>query len=126
MAKKIAKWERLSSEASKREHELNEFLTPHRTLPSGIKPTLNQHYYETFNVVDRFNRLTSSIAFATRITDEKFRIFIGLIETTIVQVWALTQDWKTGTSVESDNESLYSFSLKLANDLIMSVQRNKE
>jgi hypothetical protein len=102
LAKKIAKWERLSSEASKREHELNEFLTPHRTLPLGIKPTLNQHYCETFNVVDRFNRLTSSIAFATRITNEKFRIFIGLIETTIVQVLALTQDWKTGTSVAAE------------------------
>ena len=57
-------------------------------------PKVQTFYNHHFNNVDRFNKMSQSIAFPTRFHDIDFRVLIGYIEIAIVQTTSLYYDWK--------------------------------
>lgn len=84
----------------------------------GIRPTINQHYAKTFNMVDRFNWLLSSIAYKPRCSDQEFCWLINLILLSVVNTWVLWVDWNTSEVNEEDPEELRRFVLLLAEGLL--------
>ena len=75
------------------------------------KPTINQAYASSFNLVDRFNRLLSTISFRPRITSEDLRLLIGAVEICLVQAWLICNDIQQikFESKEREEESLVDF-----------------
>ena len=85
LAKRIAKWESRNTGDEKHQVTLTAFLNPKMTTAGNEKPKISQHYAATFSNVDKFNALISSISYQPRITNEKLRFFILLIEISVVQ-----------------------------------------
>ena len=79
------------------------------------KPKLNQFYADTFNHVDRYNKLISFIHYRPRFPSESMRLLISLIEISIVQSWVIFQ--AEAVYDENKSESLRTFAISLSNDL---------
>jgi len=91
-----------SQEGSKEkiEKEIDLFLS--KKGHSRDKPEVIEHYGETFNAVDRLNKVRSYISFRPRISDEKFRILVALVEIALIQAWLLVVSWRGEANGEED------------------------
>lgn len=95
------------------EKEINAFLEEKGHTRS--KPTILQHYGDSFNAVDRLNKVRSYIAFRPRMSDEKFRILVSLVEMALIQSWLLVISWRG--EVLNEEEHLHSAAKNLAKAL---------
>jgi hypothetical protein len=73
--------------------ELSMFLQPTATTIGEQRPIINQHYRDTFNLVDKYNRLVSEISYQPRSPSDHMRMFVGVVEIAIVNTWSLYHSW---------------------------------
>jgi hypothetical protein len=98
LIKRILNWEEKIGEPGKLFRELGDFRRPKQNLPH--RPPINQHYAETFNHVDKFNRLLGEMTYRPPCRDIFSRLVTGLISVAIVNSWALVQDHRARTDDE--------------------------
>jgi hypothetical protein len=114
-ALRIIKWESRSTQADVLQRDVDEFRTPKSS--QATRPTINDHYGRTFNLVDRFNRLTGYISYEPRCTTEKMRYLTSCVQIAIINTWVLFTDWKEGDEHVEKNR-LRTFSRSLAASLL--------
>lgn len=102
LIKRILNWEEKNAEPGKVVRELANFRRPKQSL--SHRPPINQHYADTFNHVDKFNRLLGEMSYRPSCRDVPTRLITGLITIAIVNSWALVQDHR----VRNDDEEAVS------------------
>jgi hypothetical protein len=96
---------------------IERFLTPTIHTKDETKPPIQQEYANTFNHVDRFNRLMGAVSFNPRVSGKKMLYLIGIIQIAIVQTWVLLNDARMSTEGEEEESFVKSFAVELAQEL---------
>ena len=113
---RIAKRKLNTTSTERLKAEVTQYLSP--TIKTKEKPLLNEMYANSFNLVDRFNRLISFISYRPRFSSECMRLLIGVIEIAIVESWVIWNDLNLSKIGENDTEKgILSFACKLSSDL---------
>lgn len=97
--------------------ELKEFLRETATTDINEKPTITRQYADTFNTVDRFNKLLMKIRYRPRVDEERIMILYGLIAMATVQSWSLAHDWNCMREFAKEHEYVRQFGIELAQHL---------
>lgn len=105
LATRIQKWEERRGDPGRQFREISNLRLP--KLTSLERPRINQHYADTFNSVDKFNRLQGEVSYVPRCSDSHSRLITGIITVAIVNACVLVSDWREGTE-RQENETLRS------------------
>ena len=73
---------------------------------SATRPQVNQKSADTFNCVDRFNRLLGAVTFRPKCVDPLMRMLTGVISIAIVQSWVVFNDSIQQTDAQEDLHQL--------------------
>jgi len=98
--------------------ELSAFLDDTRFVTPGEKPPITQHYGDTFNSVDRFNRIFEHMFYLPRIQSEPLAILYSIFEIALIQTWALSQDWKSRKQYKEEYQYVRKFGIELVDQLL--------
>lgn len=101
LAKRILKAEDNEESPNLFREEVSSYLEPKgRSLE---KPRIIADYGNSFNSVDRLNKIRSYISYRPKIKSIHFRVLVAFVEIALTQAWALTIDWNGETLREEDN-----------------------
>ncbi len=114
----MAKWEARTSDPKMANILIDQFLTPTLKTAGASKPVITQHYADTFNPVDRFNRLCADVAFCGRKEGLYFTLLVGLVEVALVQTFIVRNDWLELQNEEQQTAFLRKYASDLANELL--------
>lgn len=107
MAIRLANYEYKPPNETTCHRKLQEFLGPNKFTRDEEKPTIIQHYSNTFNGVDRFNKLLSHTTFLPHCEKEEVCILYSIFQIAFVQTWALDTAYQYDN--EASNEHIYLF-----------------
>ncbi|MBA2655052.1 MAG: hypothetical protein H0U71_08330 [Gammaproteobacteria bacterium] len=119
LAKRLARFDSGGNEKKKTQLKIQSFIQEPGTTRADTKPTITKHYSDTFNTVDRYNRLRSSIAYEPRAVAIEKKFFSSMIEIILLNSWALFNDGKYEKSGKDDETSLSDYITALITDYIM-------
>jgi hypothetical protein len=109
------KAESRSGNAGVTQRQINDLR--HETSTSTSRPTINQQYAETFNAVDRWNKLMGKVSYIPRCSSPETRILIGVVTASIVQAWVLVNNEQQGNE-DSEIAHLKRSAQSLARSLV--------
>jgi len=84
---------------------------------SSDRPFVNKKYSDLFNLVDRYNRLLSSISFPTREKNMKYSFFVNLLAMCVVNSWVVFVEKNHGKAPTDSIRSINHFAVNLAKKL---------
>lgn len=100
--------------------DINDYIRPRGATCTDSKPVLTDHYTKTFNAVDMFDRYMSSVSYNPRAIDRTHCVFTNLVQLTVCQAWALTEDALRDKEVENDVRYVKTFCKNLGDILAAS------
>jgi len=104
-----------------KEAHVREFLTPTLQTKEGDKPTIVRHYGDTFNSVDRFNRILAHISYLPRTPSYEILLLHTIFQTALIMAWALDNDWKCDQLFDEEGEYVLVFGKALCRNLLRTV-----
>ena len=117
LAKKLAKAELYSTIRLNLQREIQAFNEPTGRTTGMGKPQINQYYADTFNAVDRFNRIFSQISYKPRESNTDFCILQSLVRICAIQTWALLSDYKINNNIDNCEQHICEFFIDLSKNL---------
>ena len=93
--------------------------TPTNKTRANQKHVICQHYANTFNLVDRFNKEMAVIGLDTRQCDVEHKFFVSLPQVALTQSYLIMEDiHKQRHGVDSRYIVIHEFALQIAKDMI--------
>ncbi len=91
------------------EQEVKEFLAATSRVGIDDKPTITQHYADTFSAVDRFNQLLGQIHVPLRSSKPELVWLYGVIRTNLVNAWSYKQECNKAKMKQDEEASFKQF-----------------
>jgi hypothetical protein len=117
VVERLLKWKEKKKNIPELRTQIRNYLSPTQETLEGSRPVIQEHYHGTFNLVDRFNRLASWIAFHPRQTKEEICWLVNLLIIAAVQCWVLILDWNKAQEDQESETNLCKFVVALAHSL---------
>ena len=89
---RLLKWFHANDNKAKYQSEITHFLSPTGKIEGDQAPLVNQYYRDTFSLVDRFNKILSSISYSPRIASDNLRFLYAYVEIAIAQTVVLWEE----------------------------------
>lgn len=117
LAVRLANYDFKPTNETKARRKLQAFLEPVKRTDPEEKPTIIQHYANTFNGVDRFNKLLSHISFLPTCKTENICVLYSIFQIALVQAWALDTAWDCDNNNVDEYEYVIEFGKQLSKAL---------
>jgi len=98
--------------------KLDSFLGPTAAVRGENKPTITQHYADTFKAVDNFNQLLSLLPWRFRVEKVELIWFINCIKLIAINSWSVWKDINSVDLVEDTKLSVVQFVKELCDELL--------
>jgi hypothetical protein len=98
--------------------KLDCFLGPTAAVRGEDKPTITQHYADTFKAVDNFNQLLSLLHWPFKVEKVELVWFINCIILLAINSWSVWKDINSVDSLEDTNVSVKQFVKDLCDELL--------
>lgn len=117
MIERILKFDFAENKEPTYKEKIHQFLNPKKKMNGEDKPEISQHYYDTFNAIDRFAQYLGYIIYNHVIKKREMVVLINCLMMITENAWTIYQELHSLNLVEHTEESWKQFVLSLAKEL---------